>query len=193
MQSIFAAAGPAISSILSTSWSVISPILDLAIEGFNLVASVVGWAFPYIESVITSVWSVIGPVVSAIGDGIGAVAGAFKKAADSIGGSAKKASSSASAVNSAVSSQSQGKSSRVGTNATGTSYWRGGYTTIAEHGPEIVDLPTGSKVYSNSNTNNILNRSRNVNVTVKNLTVREEADVDKVAEAIVKKLEEVDM
>lgn len=44
-----------------------------------------------------------------------------------------------------------------------------------------------------SNTNNILNRSRNVNVTVKNLTVREEADVDKVAEAIVKKLEEVDM
>ena len=88
MQSIFAAAGPAISSVLSTSWSVIGPILDLAIEGFNLVASVVGWAFPYIQSVITSVWSVVGPVVTAIGSGISAVAGAFKKAADSIGGSA---------------------------------------------------------------------------------------------------------
>lgn len=193
MQSVFAAAGPAISSVLSTSWSVISPILDLAVEGFNLVASVVGWAFPYIESVITSVWSVVGPVVSAIGDGISAVAGAFKKAADSIGGSAKKASSSASAVNSAVSSQSQGKSSRVGANATGTSYWKGGYTTLAEHGPEIVDLPTGTKVYSKSNTENILNRNRSVNVNIENLTVREEADIDKVAEKIVKKLEEVDM
>lgn len=193
MQSVFAAAGPAISSVLSTSWSVISPILDLAIEGFNLVASVVGWAFPYIESVITSVWSVVGPVVSAIGDGISAVAGAFKKAADTIGGSAKKASSSASTVNSAVSSQSQGKSSRVGANATGTSYWRGGYTTLAEHGPEIVDLPTGTKVYSKSNTENILNRNRSVNVNIENLTVREEADIDKVAEEIVKKLEEVDM
>lgn len=193
MQSVFAAAGPAISSVLSTSWSVISPILDLAAEGFNLVASVVGWAFPYIESVITSVWSVVGPVVSAIGDGISAVAGAFKKAADSIGGSAKKASSSASAVNSAVSSQSQGKSSRVGANATGTSYWKGGYTTLAEHGPEIVDLPTGTKVYSKSNTENILNRNRSVNVNIENLTVREEADIDKVAEKIVKKLEEVDM
>ena len=193
MQSVFAAAGPAISSVLSTSWSVISPILDLAVEGFNLVASVVGWAFPYIESVITSVWSAVGPVVSAIGDGISAVAGAFKKAADSIGGSAKKASSSASAVNSAVSSQSQGKSSRVGANATGTSYWKGGYTTLAEHGPEIVDLPTGTKVYSKSNTENILNRNRSVNVNIENLTVREEADIDKVAEKIVKKLEEVDM
>lgn len=193
MQSVFAAAGPAISSVLSTSWSVISPILDLAIEGFNLVASVVGWVFPYIESVITSVWSVVGPVVSAIGDGISAVAGAFKKAADTIGGSAKKASSSASAVNSAVSSQSQGKSSRVGANATGTSYWQGGYTTLAEHGPEIVELPTGSKVYSNSNTENILNRNRSVNVNIENLTVREEGDIDKVAEEIVKKLEEVDM
>ena len=121
------------------------------------------------------------------------MAGAFKKAADSIGGSAKKASSSASAVNSDVSSQSQGKSSRVGANATGTSYWKGGYTTLAEHGPEIVDLPTGTKVYSKSNTENILNRNRSVNVNIENLTVREEADIDKVAEKIVKKLEEVDM
>jgi len=192
MQSIFAAAGPAISSVLSTSWSVIGPILDLAIEGFNLVASVVGWAFPYIQSVITSVWSVVGPVVTAIGSGISAVAGAFKKAADSIGGSAKKASSSAETVSNATAGKSQGKS-RVGANATGTSYWKGGYTTLAEHGPEIVDLPTGSKVYSNSDTKNILNRNKDVKIVIENMTVREETDIDKVAEAIVKKLDEVDM
>ena len=56
-----------------------------------------------------------------------------------------------------------------------------------------MDLPTGTKVYSKSNTENILNRNRSVNVNIENLTVREEADIDKVAEKIVKKLEEVDM
>ena len=32
-------------------------------------------------------------------------------------------------------------------NATGTSFWRGGQTLVGEHGPEIVDLPRGSRIY----------------------------------------------
>ncbi|HEY1179927.1 MAG TPA: hypothetical protein VGF17_27540 [Phytomonospora sp.] len=36
----------------------------------------------------------------------------------------------------------------MGRNAGGTSNWRGGLTWVGEQGPEIVDLPGGSKVYN---------------------------------------------
>ncbi len=35
----------------------------------------------------------------------------------------------------------------IGQNAGGTDYWRGGLTWVGEEGPEIVDLPRGSRVY----------------------------------------------
>lgn len=37
----------------------------------------------------------------------------------------------------------------VGRNAMGTNYWRGGLTWVGEQGPELIELPRGSKVYSN--------------------------------------------
>lgn len=37
----------------------------------------------------------------------------------------------------------------VGGNAAGTDYWGGGLTWVGEEGPELVDLPAGSSIYSN--------------------------------------------
>jgi len=45
-------------------------------------------------------------------------------------------------------------SSRTGHNALGTSYWRGGWSIVGEHGPEKVYLPGGSKVQTASRTRN---------------------------------------
>lgn len=42
-------------------------------------------------------------------------------------------------------------------NALGTSYWEGGPTWLAENGPEIVDLPAGSRIYNNRQTMGMLN------------------------------------
>lgn len=39
-------------------------------------------------------------------------------------------------------------SGNYGRNAAGTSYWRGGLTWVGEEGPELVNLPRGSAVYS---------------------------------------------
>lgn len=174
IQSLFETAAPAISSVLTTAWSVISPILDLAIEGVNLFASVIEWAFPYIQGVIEGVWSIIQPIIEGLGNGISKVAGAVGKVADFIGGG----------------SDSGGKDTSVGHNATGTSYWKGGYTEIGEHGGEIVNLPSGSKIMSNSATNSVLKGSGGVNVNIASMTIREEADIDKVANEIAKKIEE---
>lgn len=42
-----------------------------------------------------------------------------------------------------------------GHNAGGTDAWRGGLTWLGEAGPELVDLPQGSRVYSNQESRNI--------------------------------------
>lgn len=41
------------------------------------------------------------------------------------------------------------KVKNIGRNAQGTDYWRGGLTWVGEKGPELIELPKGSKVFSN--------------------------------------------
>lgn len=168
-QNIIAVVGPAVGTVISTMGGVIGPALDLVIAAVDLCLSAFEKAFPAIEAVVKAVWSVIEPIINGIGKGISAVAGAVKNVAGFIGG---------------------GKGS-VGANATGTSYWRGGYTTVGEHGPELINLPAGSKVHSNSDTQKIIG-GKAVNINIGSMVIREESDIDKVATEIVKKLKQVD-
>ncbi|MBK5261280.1 MAG: hypothetical protein JJE17_01755 [Peptostreptococcaceae bacterium] len=48
-----------------------------------------------------------------------------------------------------------------GKNALGTSYWRGGPTSINERGGEIIDLPSGSRVIPADKSQNITKNKRN--------------------------------
>lgn len=53
-------------------------------------------------------------------------------------------------ISSAATTSTQNSMSRVPSyakNARGTSNWRGGRTLVGEEGPEVVDLPAGSRVY----------------------------------------------
>ena len=52
------------------------------------------------------------------------------------------------------------------TNATGTNYFGGGFTYINEHGGEIIDLPTGSRIYPSDKSEKMMNSSPNVSVNV---------------------------
>lgn len=176
MQQIFSAAGPAIASVLSTAWSVIGPILDLAIQGVGLVADAIGWAFPYIQSVIESVWDAIGPVISKIGSGIDKLAGAVKSIRG-VGGEA------------AGGSPTGGGS--VAANATGTSFFPGGWTTVGEHGPELMQLPAGSKIMTNSESMQA-GGNKQYHINIEHMEVRDESDIEKVAEALARKLEEAE-
>lgn len=177
LQKIFASAGPAIASVLSTAWDVIGPIADLAIEVSGLVADAIGWAFPYVQNVIESVWSVIGPVFSAIGDGIGFVASAVKDLRGAGG--------------SPVEGGSGGNPPPIAANATGTSFFRGGWTTVGEHGPELLNLPAGSKVMTNSETRQT-GGQRSFQITIEHMEVRSDSDIERVADEIVKRLEEAE-
>lgn len=81
--------------------------------------------------------------------------------------------------------------------AVGTSNWSGGLAQISEKGGEIVDLPTGSRVYPHDESVQKAYRdgARTSNITIAKLAdsiiVREDADIDRIAQAIADKLEKV--
>ncbi len=177
LQKIFATAGPAIANVLSTAWDVIGPIANLAMEVCGLIADAIGWAFPYVQGVIESVWSVIEPVFTAIGNGIDFVASAIRK----IRGGDEAAPGGDSAVS----------STPAAANATGTSFFHGGWTTVGEHGPELVQLPAGSKVMTNSETRQT-DGKKSYQINIEHMEVRSDKDIERVAEELVKKLEEAE-
>lgn len=176
LKQLFETAGPAISSVLSTAWSVISPILDLAVQGVGLLADAFGWAFPYIQSIIEGVWSVIGPVFTKIGEGIGAITSAVKK----IRG-----------VDDGGSTGGGGSGGSVPAHATGTPYFSGGWTTVGEHGPELMHLPAGAKILSNQESRTVQG-DRKISINVEHMEVRSDADIKKVAEELARMLEEAE-
>lgn len=61
--------------------------------------------------------------------------------------------------------------------ATGTQYWRGGPTWVGEHGPEIVDLPRGTKIYNNKESEGMGNRTYNINMNCDLASMRSLGDV----------------
>lgn len=84
----------------------------------------------------------------------------------------------------------------IPTLAKGTDNWQGGIVQISEKGGEIVDLPSGSRVYPHDESVRIARQEAKKNLTVTiakladSIIVREESDIDKIAEAIVRKIEQ---
>lgn len=85
---------------------------------------------------------------------------------------------------------------QIPTLAKGTDNWQGGIVQISEKGGEIVDLPSGSRVYPHDESVQMARQEAKKNFIVKiakladSIVVREESDIDKIAEAIVRKIEE---
>lgn len=70
---------------------------------------------------------------------------------------------------------------------TGTSNWPGGLAIIHDRGGEVVDLPQGSRVYPHEKSQKMM--TPNINISIANMSVREEADIDRIAVALYNRLE----
>lgn len=87
----------------------------------------------------------------------------------------------------------------IPTLAKGTDDWEGGIVQVHEKGGEIIDLPKGSRVYPHDESVKMAKQdaSRHISLTIAKLAdqiiVREDADIDRIAEAIAKKLEKVQL
>jgi len=87
----------------------------------------------------------------------------------------------------------------IPTLAKGTNYFPGGLAIVGELGPELVQMPRGSRVIPAAQTEQIINNTSsransvtiNVNKLAEQVVVREEADIDKIADAFVNKLQKV--
>lgn len=82
----------------------------------------------------------------------------------------------------------------------GTDNWRGGVVMIHDRGGEIVDLPQGTRVYPHDKSVEMARRegasqSGNISITIQKLAdkieVRNDADIDRIAEALAYKLKKV--
>lgn len=83
----------------------------------------------------------------------------------------------------------------IPTLATGTDFWPGGIVQVSERGGEIIDLPRGSRVYPHDESVAMarregasMSRSASVTITGNTFNVRSEADIEKIGDAIVRKL-----
>lgn len=134
IQEVIGTVAPIVGDIISTAWGVISPVLDICISVFKILFSVVQKVFPGIQKVIETAWSFIKPIVEGIGDAISLVGDGISWISDKItgGGGEKKK-----------------KPKKPGKNAAGDNNWRGGVTWVGENGPELVELPKGTRILPN--------------------------------------------
>lgn len=175
-------AAPLIKDILSTAWSVISPIMDVCINVFKVLFGVVKKVFPTIQRIVEKVWTVIKPIVSGIGTVMSGISSGVGWIADKLG---------------------VGSGDKAGNNATGTSNWRGGMTWVGEHGPELMALPKGTRITSNPQSKRQVRKQEdngpkpqggkggiiihiNIPKLADQIIVREEADIDRIGEAVTK-------
>ncbi|MCD3211104.1 phage tail tape measure protein [Clostridium botulinum C/D] len=76
-----------------------------------------------------------------------------------------------------------------GKNALGTKYWGGGLSVVGEHGPEIVEMDSGAKIHDAKDSKKLFGGNGKMHVTFTgDIHVREEADIDKIATALVRKI-----
>lgn len=192
IKEIIATAAPLISSVLSTAWDVISPVLDIAISVFKVMFNVTSTVFHGILKVVSGVWEKLKPIVDGVASGLSWISEKVSGLFD--GGGATG-------------------SVEVGQNANGTNNWRGGPTWVGERGPELVELPRGSRVLPNKESVSIARGAAapappvalaaasgtsvpppasKITITIAKLAdsiiVREEADIDKIGEAIARKV-----
>lgn len=88
---------------------------------------------------------------------------------------------------------------KIPTLAVGTQDWRGGLVQISERGGEIVDLPSGSRVYPHDESVNraYADGTRHGGITLNipkladQIIVREDSDIDAIAQKLADKLEKV--
>lgn len=149
-------------------WETGKANIEGVLDGFKLTwAALSGWfdanvvqplsgAVTAIQDAFTSPdWSGVG---QSIVDGI---AGAISSGAQAIINAAAAAAQAA--LNAALSllgggggGNSQPSGGNIPGNAQGTSDWRGGWTMVGEEGPELVNLPRGSAIHSNNDTNRLI-------------------------------------
>ena len=163
VSSIIQTVAPIIGQAIKALWPVFSGLLTIASASLNGISQIVSVVAPYVKSAI----SAIAPSLKNVGSVLTTVGNTFKRVFTSIMNIVKKAynfvkpliDGIGNALSSVTGFISGGVSRFLGGNATGTKYWSGGLSVVGEHGPELVQMPSGSKVFTNRESRAMVNRA----------------------------------
>lgn len=132
---------------LKLAWAAVTSGLSLAMGLFSGTAAVTTTNLIPLLLVLAAIVAVVGLVIS----GIKSVSSAMKEASVSTQGLVNSAANATDSLQGA----SQ-KSGLLKNNASGTRHYTGGRTVVGEGGPEILDLPEGSRIYSNKESKDLI-------------------------------------
>lgn len=177
-----------IGNVMKTAWKVGKPALDLIADGIKILYYGFKMAFPYIKSIVKTTWSIVEPILSKLGEALGWVAEKAGKIAEWFG---KK--------NSEKSGTQIVKETRVepytlvnGTHAKGLDRVPfDGYIAELHKDEQIVTASENPHVNQSrsSKTKGII-IEKLMDKFADTVVIREEADIDKIATAFVRKIEE---
>lgn len=211
MQSVVQTVAPVIGQVIQALGPIFTGLLSVAQMVFNGIGTVVQVVAPIVSSLISG----LSPIFANVGSALTSMSTIFSSVFSGIMGIVQNAynfvkpliegiGKMVSGISGAVSSGLSWVAGKLGKNATGTKYWRGGLSVVGEHGPELIQMPSGSKVYTNKETRAMVNKSPvpnsnggdntittnyiNIDKLADTIVVREDADIDKIAKALVDKL-----
>jgi hypothetical protein len=210
---IVSVAVPIIGQLLTALGPVFMGLLSFAQTSMEWIGVAVEKTAPYVSGLIEG----LGPTFESVGSILENLGYIFKNVFNGIGSIVKSTYEKikpliegiGSMVNGISNFASNGvnwisnKLSKTDKNATGTKYFKGGLSLVGEHGPELVEMPSGSRVYTNRETNAMLtnsstpnsnNSTQNINISIpkfaETIVIREDADLDKLANKFIQKLSE---
>lgn len=128
-------------------------------------------AWEAVKNVVTGVFDYIGGRIQAVSGVVDAFfSGITAGAANAITGDA-------------------GAAKPLPANAAGTSSWQGGWTRVNEKGGEIMNLPSGTQIIPHDASRNTpIAGGISIAKLADSIIVREDADIDKIGDAIVRKI-----
>lgn len=195
-----ATAGPVITFIGDLMANFLVGAIEGAAETISIVIDGIATAIQGISEVIQGVvdfvagitsgdwqtaWDGLGGVVTGVFD---TIKGVIDGAVASVSGLIEAVRNGAASAGNFVVGKVTGKSA-VGHNATGDTNWRGGWTTVNEKGGEIMNLPSGTRIIPHDASRNTpVGGSVTIAKLADSIVVREDADIEKIGDAIVRKL-----
>ena len=150
--------GETFSQIPTAATEAFNTISTSASEGLTSIQTAWNELPSFFDGLFAGLGSVATSAGAAIASGINSAIGTIQSAWESLSSwLSSKISSLASMASSAASTiMSFGGGGGVGHNATGTASWRGGFTEVNEQGGEIIDLPSGARIYPHATTMKML-------------------------------------
>lgn len=182
---------PQIKSVVETAFKAIKNVVEIAWGIFEslllpVLKKLWEWIEPHIPKIKETIGKAMDGIVWAVGlvvDVFEKVTGAIKTAIDWLGRWNNKEAKKKTVT---VEERRVYGVTPIQRNYTGTSNFRGGATWVGEHGPEIVELPKGSKIHSANDSREMGGNTFNFEgmMSGAQFIVREEADIEKIAKKL---------